>query len=74
MGDLGSVPGLGRSLGGGHGMPLQYSHLENPHEQRSLVGYNPGGHRELDMTKRLSTQIKKKIGKYIDMSGTHKFC
>ena len=28
--DLGSVPGLGRSLGGGHGNPLQYSCLENP--------------------------------------------
>ena len=28
--DLGSVPGLGRSLGGGHGNPLQYSRLENP--------------------------------------------
>ena len=29
-GDLGSVPGLGRSPGGGHGNPLQYSCLENP--------------------------------------------
>ena len=29
-GDLGSVPGLGRSPGGGHGHPLQYSCLENP--------------------------------------------
>ena len=28
--DEGSVPGLGRSLGGGHGNPLQYSCLENP--------------------------------------------
>ena len=28
-GDLGSIPGLGRSLGGGHGNPLQYSCLEN---------------------------------------------
>ena len=27
--DVGSVPGLGRSLGGGHGNPLQYSRLEN---------------------------------------------
>ena len=32
MGDLGSIPGLGRSLGGGHGNPLQYSCLENPME------------------------------------------
>ena len=27
--DLGSIPGLGRSLGGGNGYPLQYSGLEN---------------------------------------------
>ena len=36
-GDLGSIPGLGRSPGGGHGNPLQYSCLENPHGQRNLV-------------------------------------
>ena len=29
-GDLGSIPGLGRSSRGGHGNPLQYSCLENP--------------------------------------------
>ena len=40
-GDLGLIPGLGRSPGGGHGNPLQYSCLENPHGQRSLVGYSP---------------------------------
>ena len=28
--DTGSIPGLGRSPGGGHGNPLQYSCLENP--------------------------------------------
>ena len=28
--DVGSIPGLGRSLGGRHGNPLQYSCLENP--------------------------------------------
>ena len=39
-GDLGSVPELGRSPGGGHGNPLQYSCLENPCEPRSLVGYS----------------------------------
>ena len=27
--DVGSIPGLGRSPGGGHGKPLQYSCLEN---------------------------------------------
>ena len=43
-GDLGSIPGLGGSPGGGHGNPLQYSYLENPH-----------GHKESDMTEQLST-------------------
>ena len=28
--DMGSIPGLGRSSGGGHGNPIQYSCLENP--------------------------------------------
>ena len=28
--DMGSIPGSGRSSGGGHGNPLQYSYLENP--------------------------------------------
>ena len=37
VGDLGSIPGLGRFSGGGHGNPLQYSCLENPNGQRSLV-------------------------------------
>ena len=29
VGDLGSIPGLGRSPGEGNGYPLQYSGLEN---------------------------------------------
>ena len=40
VGDLGLIPGLGRSPGRGHGHPLQYSCLENLHGQRSLVGYS----------------------------------
>ena len=48
--DVGLIPGSGRSPGGGHGYPLQYSCLENPHGQRSLVGYTPQGLKELDMT------------------------
>ena len=39
-GDLGSIPGLGRAPGGGHGNPLQYYCLENPHGQGSLAGYS----------------------------------
>ena len=50
VGDLGSIPGSGRFPGGGHGNPLQYSCLENPMDQRSLVGYSPWGHKESDTT------------------------
>ena len=39
--DLGSIPGLGRSPGGGHGNPLQYSCPGNPHGQRNLMGHSP---------------------------------
>ena len=41
VGDLGLIPGLGRSPGEGYGNPLQYSCLEDPHGQRSLVGHSP---------------------------------
>ena len=56
-GDLGLIPGLGRSLGEGHGNPLQYSCLENPWTEES------GGlqvHRvaESDMTEWLSTHAQ----------------
>ena len=33
--DMDSVPGLGRSPGGGHGNPLQYSYLENPTDREA---------------------------------------
>ena len=52
---LGSITGLGRSPGGGHGNPLQCSCLENPHRQRSLAGCSPWGHKEWNMTEQLST-------------------
>ena len=55
-GDPGLIPGLGRCPGEGNDNPLQYSCLENPHGQRSLEGYSPWGHKELDMTEWLSTQ------------------
>ena len=46
-GDLGSIPGLGRSPGEEHGNPLQYSSLENPLGQRSLAGYSLWGCRRV---------------------------
>ena len=36
-GDPGSISGFGRSPGGGHGGPLQYSCLKKPHGERSLA-------------------------------------
>ena len=48
-GDLGLIPGLERSPGGGHGNPLQCSCLEDPHGQKS-----PWGHEESDMTEQLT--------------------
>ena len=35
VGDLGSIPSLGRTPGGGNGNPLQYSCLENPHNREA---------------------------------------
>ena len=49
-GDVGSIPGSGRSPGRENGNPLQYSCLENPHGPRSLVGYSPWGRKESDTT------------------------
>ena len=40
VGDRGSIPESGRFPGEGNGNPLQSSCLENPHEQRSLLGCN----------------------------------
>ena len=54
-GDLGSIPGLGRSHGLRYGNPLQYSCLENPHGQTSLAGYSPWGRKEPDMTEAKNT-------------------
>ena len=59
--DLGSVPGLGRLPGGRHGNPHRYSCLENPHGQRSLVGYSLSGCKESDMTEQLSTAEFKQL-------------
>ena len=53
--DVGSIPGLGRCPGGGHGNTLQYSCLENPQGQRRLAHYSPYGPKELNTSERLST-------------------
>ena len=50
-GDLGLIPGLGRSPGEGKGYPLQYSGLENS------LDYSPWGHQESDTTEWLSLSL-----------------
>ena len=56
VGDLGSGLRLGRSLGGGHGNQLQYTCLESPYGQRSLMGSQKS-----DMTEQLSTFNDNKV-------------
>jgi len=48
--DVGSIAGLGRLPGGGHGNPLQYSCLENPMNSRAWQATVLGGYKELDTT------------------------
>ena len=43
-GDVGLIPGSGRSPGGGNGNPLQDSSLENPVVRRA---YSPWGHKRV---------------------------
>ena len=51
-GDPGSIPGLGRSPGEGHGNPLQYSCLENSIDKGSWQATGHGLAKELDRTER----------------------
>ena len=48
--DLGSIPGSGRSPGGGHGNPLQYSCLENSMDRGAWQAMVHRVNKELDMT------------------------
>ena len=49
-GDMGSIPGSGRSPEGRNGNPPQYFCPKKSHGQRSLTGCSPRGHKALDMT------------------------
>jgi len=60
-GDVDLIPGLGRSPGGGHGNPLQYSCLENPHGQRSLAGYSLWSLRDSDTTEHTRTHAEERL-------------
>jgi len=54
--DVGSSPGLGRSPGGGHGNPLQYSCLENPMDRGAWWATIHGVAKSQKGLKRLSTR------------------
>ena len=57
-GDLGSIPGSGRSPG--EGKKCQPTPIFLPgesHGQRSLVGYSPWGRKEMDMTEGANTYL-----------------
>ena len=49
-GDMGSIPGFGRSAGGGNGNPLQYSCLENPMDRGAWQATVQGVTKESDTT------------------------
>ena len=55
VGDAGSIPGSERSPGEGNGNPVHYFLPEKSRGHRSLAGYSPKGHKELDLTEQLST-------------------
>ena len=50
VGDMGSIPGLGRSPGEGNDNPLQYSCLGNPTYRRDCQAAVHGVAKDFDMT------------------------
>ena len=60
-GDVGSIPGSGRSPGGGHGNPLQYSCLENPMDRGAWQATVHEVTKELDMIEHTLTYFQCRI-------------
>ena len=58
VGDMGSIPGLGRSPGRGHGNPLQYSCLENPMDRGAWTLWVHRVAKSWTWLKRLSTHTR----------------
>ena len=56
-GDLSSIPGSGRSPGGGDGNPLQYSYLENPMDRGAWWTTVHGVAEESNMTEQLTLSL-----------------
>ena len=52
-GDMGSIPGVGRSPGEGHGNPLQHSCLESPRDRAAQRATVHGVAKESDTTEQL---------------------
>ena len=65
--DMGSIPGLGRSLGGGHGNPLQHSWLENAVDRGTWRAAVHGFAKSGTRLKPLSTHIKNKVSGWGDL-------
>ena len=61
-GDLGSIPGSGRSPGKRKWQPTPVFLLGKSHGQKSLVGYSPWGHKESEMTKKLPCSLFTCVG------------
>ena len=72
MGDLGSIPGSGRSSQEGHGNPLQYSCLENPMDRGAWQAtvHGVAKSRTQDTTKQLTLSLSS--SKHTGSSGTGK--
>ena len=61
VGDMGLIPGLGRSPGGGNGNPHQYSCLENPMDRGAWQApQGPAGHFK-DLCLLLKSKVNSKI-------------
>ena len=73
-GDLGLIPGSGRSPGEGNGNPLQYGMAtHSSHGRRSLVSYSPWGRKESDRTERPHLYNFKYIIIYLKFAQRGKF-
>ena len=65
-GDVGSLPGLGRSPGEGNGYPLQYSWLENSRDRGAWQATGHGVTHESDTTERTTTLVvNTKVGWFL---------
>ena len=66
-GDVGSIPGLGKSLGEGNGNPLHYSHLGNPMD-RGACQASVHGVAASDTTEHARTHAKLLISRHLKMN------